>query len=168
MSLQSKNFNVNDQVRISGTKTSLDGQQGAILGRASENIIDMYIIFLYEPAENGQKAVVLPEGCLELDEDNTVTKIVKGLEDNQPDWTVFYRNNEEKNIQAMSIFGVATIEDAIREAHYSLSIVDKDWYLIIKVEQDNVDWSSLDDNSDIVEAMSDIGADTDAEWLKSP
>ena len=93
---------------------------------------------------------------------------VKGLEDNQPDWTVFYRNKEENKIQAMSIFGVSTIEEALKEANYSLSVVDKNWYEIIKIEQDNIDWSILDDNTDLVEATAEISDETDAEWLKSP
>jgi hypothetical protein len=100
-----------------------------------------------------------------------MTKIIgfeKGLVDNQPDWTIYYRNKEENKIQTMSVFGVASIEDALREAHYSLSAIDKDWYLIIKIEQDNIDWSTFDDNSDLTDAMSEISVEADAEWLKSP
>jgi hypothetical protein len=59
------NLKVNDRVEIKNTGTDIDGHTGKNLGKATENIIDFYIILLDEPIPN-HLAVIFPEGCLVL------------------------------------------------------------------------------------------------------
>jgi hypothetical protein len=79
------------------------------------------------------------------------TIFVKGREDNQPDWEVYYYNKEENSIQVMAVFGVPSVEEAIKEAHCSLSAMCKEWYVIVKVEQVNIDYSLLDQGCDLAD-----------------
>jgi len=65
-------------------------------------------------------------------------EIEKGL---GHDWTVFYRDGDEPEILSMSVFGVLTIEEAVKEARLSLEasptgIPDTD-YAILSVTRDD-------------------------------
>jgi hypothetical protein len=62
MSLQNKNFYVDERVWIKGCG-ELTGSAGTILGCSSRHITDMYIVELDQPLPE-HRAVVLPEGCL--------------------------------------------------------------------------------------------------------
>lgn len=65
-----KDFKVGDRVEFFKTSSDeLDGTQGEIIGKASENVIDFYIVFLDKPFTNyismpNSKAVVMIETCL--------------------------------------------------------------------------------------------------------
>jgi hypothetical protein len=96
---------------------------------------------------------VAPDNSNDTSVDPTI--LVKGRKNNQPDWEVYYYNKEENIIQVMAIFGVPSIGDAIKEAHYSLGAFVKDWYVIIRVEQIDIDYSLLDQGVDLA-ALSEI------------
>lgn len=68
--MKKKNFKFNDQVRIVNTGCYVDQFRGRIVGKASENVIDTYIVDLYGifTGESGEQysAIVLTESCLEL------------------------------------------------------------------------------------------------------
>ncbi len=62
-----KNFKIDDIVLIINTQSILDGSQGRVLAVFMHHAIDTYIIYIPETYESsGQKAILLPESCLEL------------------------------------------------------------------------------------------------------
>lgn len=64
MSLQNKNFALDEHVLIDNTTSVLlDGKMGTILGKAVEGLGDAYIILLDEPLPT-HKAIVLVEACI--------------------------------------------------------------------------------------------------------
>lgn len=59
------------------------------------------------------------------------------------DWTVFYRDGDEPEILSMSVFGVLTIEEAVKEARFSLEasptgIPDTDYAILSATRDDFV------------------------------
>jgi hypothetical protein len=64
-----KNFEVGDRVRFHSTSSKeLDGFGGSVLGQSIDDIVSHYIILLDRPLARGDKAVSMPEVCLEYDE----------------------------------------------------------------------------------------------------
>lgn len=65
MAVLSGNFKVDDRVVIVQTgDRDLDGLSGIILGTSSRGLTDFLIVMLDKPFL-GEKAIVLPESCLE-------------------------------------------------------------------------------------------------------
>lgn len=59
-----QNLTVDERVVIGRTNDpNLDGQQGTILGKSTDDICDFYIVLLDTPY-GGQKAINLIESCL--------------------------------------------------------------------------------------------------------
>jgi hypothetical protein len=64
-----KNFRIDERVRFhSTTDPELDGFGGIVLGKSIDDLIAFYIILLDRPHSRGDKAVSMPEVCLEHDE----------------------------------------------------------------------------------------------------
>lgn len=64
MSRLNKNFSLDQRVSLQWPGTEIDGLTGSILGCASRHIVDFYIVLLDTPLP-GDRAIVLPEGCIE-------------------------------------------------------------------------------------------------------
>ncbi len=64
MSIQNKNFALNERVVIHNTGEEMDGRTGEILGKSSFGIVDFYIVLLDDPTPS-HRAVNVPEGCLD-------------------------------------------------------------------------------------------------------
>jgi len=50
------------------------------------------------------------------------------------DWRIWYTNNATGDRATMSVFGSATIQDALTEATRSLDASMRDWYMITRIE----------------------------------
>lgn len=59
-------FAVWEEVTLTGLQSSLDGQRGRILGKASRaDTIQFWIVLLDDWQKVGQPAIVLPTSCLQ-------------------------------------------------------------------------------------------------------
>lgn len=63
-----KNFPIGQRVEFhSTTDPELDGHGGEVLGRTYQDIFDCYIVLLDKPHSRGDRAVNIPEQCLDFE-----------------------------------------------------------------------------------------------------
>lgn len=51
-----------------------------------------------------------------------------------PDWMVHYTDHDTGEPSVVTVFGSPTIDDALKEARFSLDALHQNWYTITQIE----------------------------------